>query len=126
MEVLENVSIIYQETKEFIQDNTKEVCEGEHITVKEVIHCFFFCLWLMFACFFGFWVGRWSIFSCVNCFPLESRQMRYLNFCGEAQDFQTCLVYLYQNRHVCIAPLLFWLTYLPIIGKIHSRFCFEG
>ena len=35
--------------------------------------------------FLRFWVDRWSTFPCVNCFVLENREMRCLDFCGEAQ-----------------------------------------
>ena len=41
-EILENIFIKYPETKEFSQDNMKEVCEREHITVEEVIYIFVF------------------------------------------------------------------------------------
>ena len=34
-------------------------------------------------------MGKWSTFLCVSCFVLEGRQMRYLNICGEVQEFKT-------------------------------------
>ena len=53
--------------------------------------CFLF-RWLLFVpdvcLYLMFWVGRWSNFSRVNCFVLASRQMRYLNISGEAQNIK--------------------------------------
>ena len=34
-------------------------------------------------------MGKWSTFLCVSYFVLEGRQMRYLNICGEVQEFKT-------------------------------------
>ena len=38
LKVFENVSVKYPETKKFVQDNMKGVCEREHTTVEEVIY----------------------------------------------------------------------------------------
>ena len=64
----------------------KELCEREHITVEEVINFFAFdCAWFLLV----FKVLGGSTFSCVSCFDLN-RQIRYLNFCGKAQECKTC------------------------------------
>ena len=55
------------------------------MSVEEVFFCCFTFLML--------WVGRWSTFSCVSCFILDSGQMRYLNFYGEAKKFKNMLSY---------------------------------
>ena len=36
--VLNNVATKYPQTKDYIEQNMKEVCEREHITVEEVIY----------------------------------------------------------------------------------------
>ena len=69
--------------------NMKELCEREHITVEEVIN-FFALIVPGFCLLLRFWVGIWSTFSCLSCFDFESRQMRYLNFCGKVQECKTC------------------------------------
>ena len=86
MEISKNVSINYPETKEVIVNNINEVCKREHITVEEVVYFEFFFSVPGVCLFLRFWVGRWSTFLSVSCFILESRQMRYLNFYGKAQE----------------------------------------
>lgn len=57
MEVFENASIKYPETKEFIQ----EVCEKRHITAEEVIYFVGFCLGDGCLCLLSvvlFWLGK--------------------------------------------------------------------
>ena len=58
------------------EDNLRKVCKNEKIYVEKV---FYFVALL-------FWV-----FGLVDnsCFALESSQMRYLNLCGETQNFKT-------------------------------------
>ena len=55
------------QTKEFIENNMKEVCERERITVEE---CACFLNAPGVSLFLRFLVGRWSIFLCVTCFVL--------------------------------------------------------
>ena len=45
-EVLEDVSRKYLETKEYIEQNLKEVCERENLAVREVFYFTAF-VWLM-------------------------------------------------------------------------------
>ena len=49
LKVLENVSCKYPDTKDYIEKNLKEVCEGEGLTVEEVIY-FVVCLCPMSSC----------------------------------------------------------------------------
>ena len=60
-----------------ILDNLKEVCDNEKMVARKSI---------LFCCFtfLRFQFGRWSTFSCVSCFVLESKEMRKVNICGEA------------------------------------------
>lgn len=44
LRVLLQVVVEYPETKEFIENNIKEACEVESITVKEVIYFVYFVL----------------------------------------------------------------------------------
>lgn len=76
--VLASVKLKYPEMMEYIEENIKKVCESEKMPMEEVFYFFP----LLFEI-----VGRWS-FSCISCFVLKSKKMRYLNFCGEAQSLK--------------------------------------
>ena len=49
LKVLENVACKYLDTKNYTEGNLKEVCEGEGLTVEEVIY-FVICLCPMSSC----------------------------------------------------------------------------
>lgn len=49
LKVLDNVAAKYPDTKTYIEENLNEVCEGEGLTVEEVIYyvgCFYLSAWL--------------------------------------------------------------------------------
>ena len=50
LKVLDHVTCKYADTKSYIEGNLEEVCEGEGLTVEEVIY-FVVCLCLMYSCF---------------------------------------------------------------------------
>ena len=49
LKVLHNVACKCPDTKDYIEENLKEVCEGEGLTVDEVIY-FVLCVCLMSSC----------------------------------------------------------------------------
>ena len=49
LKALENVACKYPDTKDYIEENLKEVCEREGLIVEEVIY-FDVCLCLMSSC----------------------------------------------------------------------------
>ena len=49
LNVLDNVACKYPYTKKYIDENLKQVCEGEGLTMEEVIY-FVVCFCLMFSC----------------------------------------------------------------------------
>ena len=53
LKVLDNVACKYPNTKNYIEENLKEVYEGEGLTVEEVIY-FVVCLCPMPSCLWGF------------------------------------------------------------------------
>lgn len=56
---------------------------------------------LCYFTYLRFQVVRRSIFSCVSCFLLESKQMRFTNFCDKTQNFKDVnLAQVCQYRHV--------------------------
>ena len=61
LEVNHNVDCKYPDTKMSIQIWRES--EGENLTVEEVTYCVFEI----------FWANRWSTFSCISYFVLESR-----------------------------------------------------
>ena len=72
LKVLDNVASKYPDTKNYIEENIKEVCEWEGLTVEEVVY---------------FVVGLYPMSSCLSVFEridellfhvLESRKMIYL------------------------------------------------
>ena len=49
MKVSQNVEKKFPESKDFVEQNMKEVCEREHISVEEVIYFAFF-VFMMYVC----------------------------------------------------------------------------
>ena len=49
LNVCDNVASKYPYTKNYIDKNLKQVCEGEGLTVEEEIY-FVVCLYLIFSC----------------------------------------------------------------------------
>ena len=65
----------YTNTKDYVEKNLEEVCEGEGLTVEEIIY-FVLCLCPMFSCLwvyeqidgprFHALANRWYTFSCIS------------------------------------------------------------
>ena len=81
----------------------KEICGRAYNSGRGKLFCYFY-LRLVFAYFLAFgWADGLLFHALVNF--LGSRQMKYLNFCGEVQEFKACYFSKRFNRNFCTSFL---------------------
>ena len=76
VKVFFNIACKYSDTKDYFEENLKEVCE-----VKDCGKCNLFCCLPLSNVLLSlsFWVDKWFTFSCISYSFLEGEQMRYSN-----------------------------------------------